>query len=198
VADYHIVLGVLGVLLALIGYTTYFRSIFRGETKPHAFTWIAFTLIDGTIFIIQLAEGGGPGSWVLGVAALFSAMVFALALSRGERDIRSVDWACLAGVILGLLLWRGTEGPLGAVLVLTGTNLFALAPTFRKSFVRPNEESIVIWALDIVKFSISIFALESRTLTTALFPASIAISNGALVVMILLRRWKLATRIETR
>ncbi|MBI2025271.1 hypothetical protein HYW59_02315 [Candidatus Kaiserbacteria bacterium] len=189
--DYHIVLGVVSVILALVGYATYFRSIFKGETKPHAFTWIAFTLIDGTIFFIQLAEGGGPGSWVLGVAAFFAAFVSVLALSRGERDVRAIDWACLAGAVLGLVLWLGTESPLGAVLVLTVTNLFAVAPTFRKSFVKPDEESMVIWALDVVKFSMSVFALESRTLTTALFPASIAISNGALVVMVLLRRQKL-------
>ena len=82
--DYHVVVGALAVALTLVGYGSYFRSIFLGETKPHAFTWIVFTFIDGIIFFIQLGEGGGPGAWVLGVAALFSAVVSILSLRFGE------------------------------------------------------------------------------------------------------------------
>ena len=196
--DYHVVLGAVGVLLAIVGYATYFMSIFKGHTKPHVFTWAAFTLIDGTVFFIQLFEGGGPGSWTLGAAALLSAVVSLVAIQWGEKDIRSFDWLCLAGAVFGLIIWLVIDNPLGAVVILTVTNLFAVAPTFRKSFVKPEEESMIIWALDVVKFFLSIVALESRTLTTDPFPSSIVFSNGTLVVMTLLRRRRLAARAKMR
>jgi len=196
--DYHVVVGALAVALTLVGYGSYFRSIFLGETKPHAFTWIVFTFIDGIIFFIQLGEGGGPGAWVLGVAALFSAVVSILSLRFGEKDIRPIDWACLLGAVVGLCIWQGIDNAFGAVILLSMTNMLATAPTFRKSFIKPGEESVIIWALDVVKFSLSIVALESRTLTTALFPASIAVVNSMLVIMVLLRRRTLAAKAKTR
>lgn len=191
-ADYHVVLGTITALLAVAAYVFYFRSIFLGETKPHVFTWISYALIDGAVFFIQMSEGGGPGAWILGVAAAMNTLIAVLALWRGEKDIRAVDWACFSGALIGIVFWLGMDNPLGAVIVLTITNTLAIIPTFRKSFLRPHEESITIWALDVVKFSLSIVALESRTLTTVLFPAAIAVTNAILTVMIVIRRKQLA------
>ena len=33
-------LGFISLALAVIGYSTYFWAIFRGQTKPHMFSWI--------------------------------------------------------------------------------------------------------------------------------------------------------------
>ncbi|MEK7156568.1 MAG: hypothetical protein AAB790_02055 [Patescibacteria group bacterium] len=189
--DYHVVLGAIAASLVLVGDSLYIWSIIKGSTKPHVFTWLIYVIIDGTIFVVQVLEGGGAGSWVLGTAVVANSIITVLAIFKGEKNIRPIDWVCLVGAGLGIVLWSVTENPLSAVVVLTVVNTIALIPTFRKSFVRPNEESISVWIVDVVRFSLGIAALQVLTVTTALFPAGVVAVNALLVVTILLRRRQL-------
>ncbi|OGG53153.1 hypothetical protein A3H16_00010 [Candidatus Kaiserbacteria bacterium RIFCSPLOWO2_12_FULL_53_8] len=189
--DYHIVLGAIAAVGSLVGYGLYFRSIFRGITKPHPFSWLIFVVLDGTVFVAQVVSGGGPGAWVTGVSALMNALIFLLALTRGEKRIAKVDWVCLACAFFGIVLWWITDQPLLGVVFAAAADAIAKVPTLRKSYLRPDEESITLWSLDILKFSLSIAALSSVTLTTALFPAEAVVTNGLLVILILLRRRQL-------
>ncbi|MDO8513945.1 MAG: hypothetical protein Q7S50_00160 [bacterium] len=191
VYDYHVVLGAIGAGLVFVGDTLYIWSIIKGSTKPHIFTWFIYVLIDGTVFAVQLLEGGGAGSWVLGTATVANSIIMILALFKGEKNIRPIDWACLVGAGFGIILWQVIENPFGAVVILTVVNTIALIPTFRKAFVRPAEESISVWLVDVIRFSLSIAALEVRTLTTALFPVGVVLVNSLLVGIILLRRRQL-------
>ncbi|QQG37764.1 MAG: hypothetical protein HYS26_04025 [Candidatus Kaiserbacteria bacterium] len=191
--DYHVLLGALSAGLALVAYATYFRSIFRGDTKPHLFTWLIFGVVDGVVFWIQVGDGGGPGSWILGVAAVMNTLVAISALRYGERNIRIIDWICLGGASLGITLWLLADDPLSAVVFFVITGTFAVAPTFRKSYRKPHEESVSIWAIDVVRFALSIVALESQTLVTVLFPLAVVVQNAALVAFLLIRRRQLGT-----
>ncbi len=76
--------------------------------------------------------------------------------------------------------------------------MLALVPTFRKSYLRPYEESISMWGFDVAKYALSIFAIASLNLTTVLFPIAIVVCNSALVAMILLRRRRLAAASAVR
>lgn len=190
-SDYHIVLGAVTVIMAFVGYGLYFRSIFKLETKPHPFTWFLFLVLDGTVFVAQVMNGAGPGAWSMGVGTILAAVVFLLALKRGEKRIAKFDWACLGVALLGIGGWIVTNNALVAVVLASLTDSLAKAPTIRKSYLRPYEESVSIWSLDIVRFFLSILALSSMTLTTALSPAEIIVTNAILVIVILLRRRQL-------
>jgi uncharacterized protein with PQ loop repeat len=75
-----------------------------------------------------------------------------------------------------------------AVIVSCIINTFGVIPTVQKSYRKPQEESTSIWTFDIAKFGFSILGLEAVTLTTALFPTIIIVTNILLVGMILVRR----------
>src|SRR3989338_10222221 len=90
-------LGILAVLIALIGYIPYFRDIFLGKTKPHAFSWLVWTILTWTAFAGQLVAGAGPGAWVIGFSGIACVAVFLLALKKGEKNIYQSDWLCLIG-----------------------------------------------------------------------------------------------------
>ena len=190
--DYHIVLGIIAASFGVAGYAIYIRSILRGFTRPHIFTWLIYVIVDGTIFAAQLVGGGGPGSFVVLVGVVANAAIVILAFRRGEKNITSSDRACFILALLAILFWWITSSPLSAVLTLTLANLLAYIPTFRKSYVRPHEESVSIWALDVLRFGVSIFALSAFNLTTVLFPATVVISNSVMTSTILLRRRRLA------
>lgn len=186
--DYLTVLAGIGILVNLAGYALYIRSIFQGITKPHLFTWLAYVILDGTIFIAQFLEGGGIGAWVTFTSAACNLGIVALALKTGARDITRSDWACFIAALAGIVLWKLTGNALTAVVIITITNTVSLLPTFRKSFARPHEESVTVWIAGIVSFGSSLITLEAFNLTTALFPAGVVLTNTALVSMILVLR----------
>ncbi len=189
--EYHILLGLLSLVIGVISYIPYFRDIYRGTTKPHPFSWFIWGVLDTTVFIAQVVKGAGAGAWVTGFTTLVTFFITILALKKGERKIVPLDWWCLGGGITGIVLWIFMHDPLYAVLLATVTNIVAMVPTVRKSYVRPHEETPSFYGLNIFKWIPAIFALENFTLTTWLFPVSLVIANGALVVILLVRRKQL-------
>jgi len=186
--DYHIVLGAIAVLLGLLGYGLYFRSIFRGETKPHLFTWIIYFLIDIIVFVAQVIKGAGPGAWTTLSGVIGSLCVTIIAVRLGEKHITRTDWVSFIAALGAIVLWQLTNNPLTAVIIAAIINFLAIFPTLRKSYSNPYQESISIWIVDIMRFGLGISALLSLNWTTALFPSAVITANVLLVGIILIRR----------
>ena len=186
--DYKIALGIVASGVGLVGYVPYFRDIFRGTTKPHVFSWFVWGLLTGIAFFVQLAKGGGAGSWVTGITAVACFVIAGLALKYGEKGITTSDRLSFAGAILGIVLWQLTENPLTAVILVTLIDALGFLPTFRKAYHKPHEETASTFVFSSLKFAIGIIALQSLTLATWLYPASLVIMNGAFVVMLVVRR----------
>ena len=186
--DYHVVLGLIASAIGAIGYVPYYRDIFRGTTKPHPFTWLGFSIPNGITFFAQIVSGAGAGAWVSAITAVGTGGIAVLAFRRGEKDITVFDWICFAGALLGIVLWRLTNNPLSAVVIVTIADLLAFAPTFRKGFLRPYEETTTLFAISTLKYALSLFALVTFNLTTSLFPIAMAAANAAIVLMLLARR----------
>ena len=184
-------LGILAIIIGLIGYVPYFRTIFNGATKPHAFTWLVWGILTAIAFGGQIAGNGGAGAWVTGFTALISFAIFGFALFRGTRDFPIADWLCLGGCALALALWAFTKNPLLAIILITLVDMLAFAPTFRKSYSNPNSEPAFTYALSGLKFVVGIFALHELSAVTVLYPASLVLTNGLFVVLLLVQRKRL-------
>ena len=189
--DYHIILGAAAVVIGLVSYVPYYRDVLRGTTKPHPFSWFAFALMMGITFFAQIVTGAGPGAWVTGISAVAVLGIALLSVWKGHREITTFDWFCFAGAILGIVLWRITNDPLIAVIIVMVTDRIAFAPTYRKGYFKPHEETASLFVLSAIKYFVSLFALSSLNLTTTLFPAALVISNFAFVAMLLIRRRQL-------
>jgi len=111
-----------------------------------------------------------------------------LALVKGERDMSRSDWYCLCFAIAAIPLWIITSTPLWSVLLITVIDAVGFYPTIRKSYYKPSEETASTYVLASVKCTLSIAALETFSVVTALYPASLVIMNGAFVAMLLWRR----------
>lgn len=186
--DYHILLGTIAVLVGAIGYIPYYRDIFRGTTKPHPFTWLGFAILNGITFIVQVVMGGGPGAWVTGITTIATFGIAALSFARGEKNITRFDWICFGGALAGIVLWKLTSNPLWAVVIVTIADLLAFAPTYRKAFLRPYQETATLYMMSVFKYGISLFALTNFNLTTTFFPIAIVLANLAIVILLTARR----------
>lgn len=184
-------LGILAILIGLYGYIPYFRNIFAGKTKPHAFSWFVWFLLTAIAFFAQIAGKGGAGAWVTGFTALVSLFITITALKVGRKNIVPLDWLFFVGSLASLVLWAVTKNPVGSVILITIIDALAFIPTFRKSYHKPDEETALTYTLSSLKFAVSLAALSVVTVTTALYPLSLVITNGLFVGMVLWRRQSL-------
>ena len=185
-------IGILAIVLTVLGYTPYVRDVLAGKTRPHAFTWLVTGLLTGISFFAQAANGAGLGAWVTGLGAIGSVGIFLLAFWYGERRIVAADWVCLAGAAAALALWVITDDPLLSLVLIICTDLFGFAPTVRKSWLRPHEETVSVYLLTALRFSLAIAAMGSYSIVTWLYPAYIAAVTCSLSVLLIVRRRQIA------
>ncbi|OGG50194.1 hypothetical protein A2763_00560 [Candidatus Kaiserbacteria bacterium RIFCSPHIGHO2_01_FULL_54_36] len=190
--DYKTILGIVAVAIGLISYVPYYRDILRGSTKPHPFSWFSFALMMGITFFAQVFTGAGAGAWVTGISAVAVLGIALLSLSKGDKEVTIFDWICFSGAVLGIILWRATNDPLVAVIIVVIADTIAFMPTFRKAYIRPKEETMSLFVLSAAKYVVSLLALSTFSATTALFPAVLVASNLALVLLLIVRRRQLA------
>ena len=190
--DYHVVATYLGSVLGIASFVPYYRDILNGSTKPHLFTWIVWTILTGLTFLIQSAGGGGIGAWVTGVESASCFGVAFLAISRGDKNITGFDWVCFVLSLLAIATWLFAHQPLLAVLLVIAADALGFAPTFRKSYWKPQEETALQFGLSSVHWAVGVIALQSLVLVNWLYPAAISMFDMALVITLLIRRRQLA------
>lgn len=188
-------IAIVSLVMTIAGYWFYLRDIFRGKTKPHAYTWLVWTILTGVAFAAQLQDKGGPGSYVTGLTALVCLIIFGLALSKGEKDITHSDKIYLAISIAAIVPWLVTKSPLLSVVLVTIIDFFGFLPTIRKSFHKPFEETASTYFISGIKFILAIIALENYTVVTWLYPASLVVANIAFAGMLMIRRKQLVTKV---
>ena len=188
---YKVILGALATGIALVSYVPYFKDIFAGKTKPHAFSWLVWTILTVISFWAQISDNAGPGAWVTGFTAVIAAAITGLAVVKGRKNIVKADWFLLAGAGLAMVMWYITKGPLVSVVLVTVTDALGFVPTFRKSFWKPREETLITYVLSGSKYVVAMFALERVSVITALYPAYLILANGVFVSMLVIRRKQL-------
>jgi RsiW-degrading membrane proteinase PrsW (M82 family) len=180
------IIGVLAILVGLASFYPYIRSILRGETKPHLFSFIIWGIISVVVFAAQLADGGGMGAWATGASGLFCIMVAILSYQRLEEiEITRSDWVFFITSLCAIPLWLVMQSPLGSVILLTFIDVVAFFPTIRKTFDKPDEENLPGHVMGAVSCALSLFALGHYSIITVLHPLVSTISIGGFVLMAL-------------
>jgi hypothetical protein len=176
------------ILLTIGAYVPYARAIRLGEVKPHFYSWVIWSLTTSIVFLAQLAADGGAGAWPTGVSALITIYVAALAWwLKSDLSVTPLDRGFLAAALAALPAWFFTADPLWSVVILTLVDALGFGPTLRKLWHFPYEESLLFYALFVLRSVLSIVALETLNLTTVLFPAMM-VSACTLVCVLLCQR----------
>lgn len=185
---YREILGFVSTVCGLVGLVIYINSIRAGLTKPHCFSWLVWGLLMIIGFFAQISDDAGPGSWVTGTCAVGCILIAAYGYFKGERNITRSDWIAFIAALCAIPIWYFTKDPLFAVLLICAIDTTAFYPTFRKSWSKPFEESLLTYAVSCLTFILSMAALNSLTLITTLYPATLVGTNFAFIIMALARR----------
>jgi hypothetical protein len=186
------VFGWVSLGVAVVGYAPYFKSIYAGKTKPHAFSWFIWGLLTTIAFFAQVTGGAGAGSWAMGFSAAMILCIAVLSLFKGEKEITTSDWIVFLSALAAIPVWYLTKDPLYAVILITAIDTLGFWPTFRKSWGKPQEEPPIFYIISSTKFTLALLALENMNWTTALYPLSLVIMNLAFLLMIIYRKRALA------
>ncbi len=182
------ILGVIAVILAFVAYIPYYRDILKGKTKPHIYSWFVWGFITAIIFALQVKGGGGAGAWVTLSAAIFSFIVFFLGLRNGDKDITRSDTIFFMAALAATGVWVFAKEPTLSVILLVTIDMLGFAPTIRKSWNKPNEETLFLWSLNGFRHGLSILALRSYNLLTLLYPLVWTVANFSFSLMLITRR----------
>ena len=150
----------------------------RRRKQPHAFSRLIWGLCLGIVGLGQFTAGGGSGAWPTLASCAFCLAIGLAALRSGRTYITPSDWFFLIGALLAIPVWLLTHDPLLAVIWATVIDVLGYAPSFRKSWHRPQDEMVSSFVLGCVKAMLGITALEAYSWTTLITPVTLLTLDG--------------------
>lgn len=192
--DYKVLLGLLAVFISLPGYVIYIRNTLSGKTKPQFYSWLIWAVLAGIGYSSQIVSNAGPGSWVTGVTVLGCGVIAVLALFKGDMHLSGVDKVLLGLSSIAVLLRVLTDNPLEALILAVGAALVGYVFTSKKAYSNPQQETVITYVLNSVKFFPSLFALSTVSKLTFIYPFSMLLANAWLAGLIIVRRKQLNAR----
>lgn len=176
--------GILSIVPAFVAYYFYFRDMFAGTTKPHAFSWLVWTILAGIGFVAQASAGAGIGAWTTGLTSVASFAVFCFALYKGDTRPTRFDWTLLTLALTSLVLLFVVSSKVVALCLTLFALIAGFAMTIRKAYNKPAEENGRAFLLNALKFLPAIPALSSFSFLTVAYPLVAGLGNAAVAVVV--------------
>jgi hypothetical protein len=189
--DFKLFFSSLASLLLIIGYLPYFRDIFKKKTRPHLFTWLIWTITQGTSAGLLMWGGGKWSSLGLVIGSFLVFSIFLLSFKYGTRDISLSDKIFLFLSLSALIVWWLLDSPLISVIMVSAIDGLAYFPTFRKTFKDPRSETIFFWIIMALVDILLLLANAQYNVLTLTYLSTLAIANIAVVLICVIRKNKL-------
>ncbi len=185
------ILGAISLLVTLMQYIPYCRSIYLKRLRPHVFSYLIWGVSAAIVAVAQWFAEAGPGAWAMALVAVLCFLVVGLSYRTGTRYISRGDWVAFIAAMLAIPIWMLTDNPLYAVVVVTLIDIAAFYMTLRKAIISPHEESTGFYGLATLQYVLSMLAIESYNPTTLLNPLVLALTSSSLIGIMTRRRLRL-------
>jgi len=182
-------LGLLSLAITAAAYTLYIWQTARDkDIQPHPVSWFLFGLATTVAFLAQWVRGGGPGSWVTAITALVCFVISGLSFFKYEWTFSWSDGVSASFTSIAVIFFLSAKNPMYAAVFATSADIAGYYPTIKKGWHKPLNDSVTSFALNSAKFIPALFALESYSLATWLYPAVLVMMNFAVAAGLLVRR----------
>lgn len=186
--DIKILLTGIATTIGVVAFLPYLKDTISLKTKPHAYTWLIWTITQGTAVVGIWYGGGGWGALNLTVGTFFVIGVFLFSLKYGTKNITKSDTFILIAALCAVLVWWQLDQPLLAVLMVSVIDVLGFIPSFRKSYQEPWSETLLSWILFSLSNVFALLALNEYNLLTVTYMTAITIANIGLFLVCYLRR----------
>ncbi len=174
--------------ISIVVFVNYLLSVLRGQSKPHMYTWLIWSLTQGIAVAAILYGNGGWGGIGLIMSTLSVYCIFILSLKYGTKNITRSDTVALALALLAIIPWVIFSQPLISVIFVVFIDLLGYIPSWRKSITEPWSESLLSWGTSPLSYVFALLALSEYNILTILYPAFVIIANYILVGICLIFR----------
>lgn len=186
--ELKVAFGILGIISSVVVSILYVSSIFRGPTRPHMYTWLIWTLTQGTAVLGMWKGGGGFAAISLIIGTLFVFGVFLITLFRGSKNITKGDTAMLVCALGAIFVWWQLHDPLLAVYMVSLIDLCGYILSLRKAFCDPWSENVLSW-VGFTFCNMCVFiALKEYNALTLTYLLTLSFANIVMIILCLLRR----------
>jgi len=187
--DIKVVLGIIAGVIAFLAYVVYVISILRGKTKPNRATWWIWAFMGLVVGLSYHSSGAVNTIWVPYVEFLGPFSIAILSIKYGEGGIdNKTDILCFLGAFVSVLLWVIFNNPLIALIMNLVIDSFAIIPTIKKSYLRPEGEDFWAWFGTGLADSLNMFAVERFTFAVLVYPIYMLVSDLIIIVILLFRK----------
>jgi hypothetical protein len=190
--NFLLLAGIMGASINLVGFVPYLRDILRHKTKPERAMWWIYTVLFSVLLAAQAKAGA---RWLLLVSAeyiLTSLAIAVLSIRYGYGTLHKRDLISIFLAILGLIIWKLTNSPLIAILIVICIDFAGFWLTLLKTWEAPHSETLISWQLALLSTIVSLFAIGSWSFTLFAYPLYAVVGDSLLVWIIIYRRRKLA------
>lgn len=188
------ILAVIAAIIAIGGNIPYLRDAISKRVTPHPYTWLVWSIVSGITLFGQIAKGAGIGALPTGVAEAFTIAIFLYSLQYGFKNVIKSDNYFLAAALLGLVPWLITKDPTLSVVVAVVIDLVAFTPTIRKTWVKPESETPILFGTNVLRHVLTLLSLRSYNIATTLHSIAMIVTNSIMTGIILLKKTALRKR----
>ena len=172
ILNYNFIIGIIAGVISLTAYLIYFRSIFKGESKPHRVTWWIWTFMGGILALSYYYSGARDTMWSPIVEFIGPLATALLSIKYGEGGIENkTDVLCFIGGVVSIILWIIFKAPVLALVINLAIDGFAIFPTIKKSYLRPEGESLFAWLSTGLGDGVNLLAVEKPIFAIIIYPA---------------------------
>jgi len=184
--------GAAGTAISLFAAVPYGLAIYRRTIRPHLFTWLVWSVVTAIAAAAQFVAGAGPSAWCTAAIAFTCFLTFVASIFRGDKNWTKTDWFFLGAAFSAIPVWLLTADPTLSVVIVTLIELAGLGPTMRKTLRDPWSESLLYFALCVLKYLLAVLALEKWTVAVAFYPAVNLAASVWICALMAVRRRALA------
>ena len=185
------VLGVLAGIVSVLDGIPYIRDTLRGVTRPHRGTWLIWSSLALVALASQWADGAGWSLVMVAVQAALTMTVFGLSVTRGEGGLSRPELVMLAIAASGLVGWFSSDNPTVATSCVVAADAVGAALMIPKTWRDPGSETLIAFVWAAVAGALSSLAVASPDVSLLIYPVYFALANGAIGVIIVVRRRQL-------
>ncbi len=180
---------VAAIALTVAAYVPYVRDTLHGKTKPHLYSWLVGCSVATLSFIGQIIDkSAGLAAIATAMVAISCLMIVILSIRYGITKGTRLDKICLVtcAFLIGFWIFSGDNEI--SIILINLVNIIGFIPTVIKTYKLPQTETLISYELNIVRFTINIFALQTISIVSVTFPLTWLVCNIAFVLMTISRR----------
>lgn len=183
-------IAIIAGVLSIIGNIPYLIQVIKGKVRPHAFTWLVWSIVSGVTFFGAVAKGAGVGAIPTGAAEIFTIIIFFFSLKHGFEYVKKIDVVFFIIALLGLIPWILTKDPTLSVIIVVAIDLTAFVPTIRKTWKHPETEIPILYGMNVSRHILTLFSLQAYNIATMLHSISMIVTNTIMTTIILFKNKK--------